>query len=75
VFYVSLLEPWHPRVGAVLEWDFIKINGEEEFKVELILAHREGKKEREYLVRWKGYPPAEDTWEPRGNLANAPKKI
>jgi hypothetical protein len=50
IFYVSLLEPWHPRAGAVIKYNPIKINGEEEFKIELILAHREEKKGREYLV-------------------------
>ena len=50
MFHVSLLEPWHPRAGAVIKYDPIKINREEEFKVESILAYREEKKGREYLV-------------------------
>ncbi|KAF4613415.1 hypothetical protein G7Y89_g15472 [Cudoniella acicularis] len=60
VFHVSLLEPWYPRVDAIMELDPIEIEGEEEFEVESILAHRERKQGREYLVRWKGYSPADD---------------
>src|ERR1700694_4823293 len=28
-----------------------------------------------YKVRWKGYPPSEDTWQPTNDLANAPDLI
>ena len=30
---------------------------------------------REYLILWKGYPAHEMTWEPKDNVADAPKKI
>jgi hypothetical protein len=50
IFHILLLEPWHPRAGAVIKYNPIEINREEEFKVESILAYREEKKGREYLV-------------------------
>ena len=47
------------------------IDGEEEYEVEVVLRHR-GKPGRcTFLIRWKGYSAAEDTWEPERNLSNA----
>ncbi|KAF1313194.1 reverse transcriptase, partial [Globisporangium splendens] len=51
--------------------------GNQRWIVEKILAHRDqssrGKKERVYRVRWLGYPPDRDTWEPASVLqANVP---
>ncbi|VDP13468.1 unnamed protein product, partial [Onchocerca flexuosa] len=44
--------------------------GEETFVVEAILGERYNKKKKmkEYLLKWKGYSDAENTWEPETNL-------
>ena len=39
------------------------------FEVQAILHHRKNKKGgHEYKVRWKGYGPEDDTWEPAANF-------
>ena len=38
------------------------------YEVAEILDSRKRKRTIEFLIRWKGYPPHEDTWEPRKNL-------
>ena len=47
------------------------IDGEEEYKVKAVLGHRGKPGRRTFLIRWKGYSAAEDTWEPERNLGNA----
>ncbi|XP_035222659.1 uncharacterized protein LOC118195446, partial [Stegodyphus dumicola] len=41
---------------------------EEIFKVEKILAKRFRHGRFEYLIKWKGYPSSENTWEPKENI-------
>ena len=47
------------------------IDGEEEYEVEAVLGHRGKPGRHTFLIRWKGYSAAEDTWEPERNLGNA----
>ena len=47
------------------------IDGEPEWKVEQILNMRTQQSEKQYLIRWKGYSSAHDSWEPWENI-NAP---
>ena len=43
-------------------------NGVSSYEVERILAQRGAGARRELLVRWKGYGPEDDQWQPRGEL-------
>jgi hypothetical protein len=68
VFHTSLLMPYieTPSHGP----NFIRpppdlIDGEEEYEVEQICAHRRWGcgKTLQYLIKWKGYPESNNTWE------------
>ena len=43
-------------------------NGDEVWKVERIIASRKRGRAIEYLTAWEGYPPEENTWEPRSSF-------
>ena len=73
VFHASLLTPYvetsaHGPNFARPPPDLIE--GEEEWEVKTILSHRYfgRQKKLQYLVKWRGYPDSDNTWEPVENL-------
>ena len=38
------------------------IDGQEEYEVETIIADRKHRNQKQYLVKWQGYPVSENTW-------------
>jgi hypothetical protein len=77
VFHASLLTPYHKTKEHGSNFSRPPpevVNEEEEFEVEAIMGHRFFGKGRklQYLVKWKGYPTADNTWEPQEQVF-APK--
>jgi hypothetical protein len=52
------------------------INGEEKYEVERVVNHRHYGRARklQYLIKWKGYPESDNTWEPADQV-HAPDRI
>jgi hypothetical protein len=46
------------------------VDGEEEFIIDHIVDHRAKGRTHEYLVRWLGYGPEHNTWEPQKALSD-----
>jgi hypothetical protein len=68
-FHVSLLEPATP--DATLEQDVRDISEEIQepvYEVEKILDSKLENGQRKYLVKWTGYDPTENTWEPKSSF-------
>jgi hypothetical protein len=63
VFHISLLEPANSTT-PLQDTFYFHPQEEEQYEVEEILR-QEG---QEYLIKWKGYPTSENTWEPKKNL-------
>ncbi len=79
VFHTSLLSPYRETDAHGPNYsrpppDLIK--GEEEYEVEKVINHRHAGRARtlQYLVKWIGYPEADNTWEPADQV-HAPQLI
>ena len=70
VFHVSLLEKANPNTPIVTKAEIHTEDGE--YEVERIL---EQDSQGQYLVKWKGYPHSENTWEPIENLTHCAKEL
>ncbi len=79
VFHTSLLNPYHETKAHGPNFthpppDLIK--GEDEYEVERIIAHRVfgRSKSLQYLIKWKGYPESDNSWEPADQV-HAPELV
>ena len=64
-FHILMIEP-ADQSTPLQEIFYYQPEEEQEFEVEQILA----RKGQQYLVKWKGYPDLENTWEPLKNLTS-----
>jgi len=72
-FHVSLLEPYKttsiPPHGIPPPPPPLYIKDDQEFyEIEAILDSRRVKNRLEYLIKWKGCPDSDNSWEPRFNI-------
>src|SRR5258708_29669240 len=79
VFHASLLSPYretHAHGPNYSRPPPDLIGGEEEYEVEKIVNHRHTGRARtlQYLVKWIGYPEADNTWEPADQV-HAPQLV
>jgi hypothetical protein len=79
VFHVSLLKKYNQsdkfENRQATPPDPVLVEEHQEYEVESILDKRRWYNRAEYLVKWKGYPVYDSTWEPLTNLANAQQAV
>ena len=80
VFNVSLLRRYTPdSISERPQYDHpppeLDEQGEVAYEVEEILDSRFIRSKLQYLIRWKGYGPEWNSWEPEENVRNSPRLI
>jgi hypothetical protein len=75
VFYVGLLSKVKEDEARPIlrEPGPLEIEGEEEYEVEEIVDSEWHPDRWYYRIKWKGYGPKSNTWEPKANLEHAEK--
>ncbi|GAA5918690.1 hypothetical protein JCM5296_000410 [Sporobolomyces johnsonii] len=46
----------------------IDVEGQDEFEIEAIVDEKGRGRTKRYLVKWRGYPESENSWEPQANV-------
>ena len=73
IFHVSLLEPAPENAELI---DRLEVESDQNiYEVESIMDSRQHNNRLEYLVKWEGYGPEENTWEPRKHLTKCSEAI
>ena len=75
---LELLKPYHAHPDSQhVNNDMKQVNdSDEEYVVERVIDVRDSNDGgKEYLVKWKGYPMSENTWEPAEHMMNAQRLI
>ncbi|KAF8754229.1 hypothetical protein RHS01_06327 [Rhizoctonia solani] len=77
VFYVGLLSKAHksPSQPFPERPPPETIEGEEEYKVEQIIDSKRQQGKWFYLIKWKGYGPEDNSWEPEELLEHSQEEI
>ena len=86
VFHTSLLKPWHQSDRYQPPPPPLQVDGALEYEVEAVVAHRalkqfavHGKAGKlcpvQYLVKWLGSPPENNTWQSKADLRNSPAAL
>ena len=68
IFHIAFLEKTNRTARVATNIEIINDEDETEYEAEGILDFKRVSGKPYYLIKWKGYPNEENTWEPTENL-------